>query len=271
MNPKAFLSPTLGEHPQPSSADSADIDLCWHTHQLPGYGYVRDTIQYVGRFINHDDKVADVTLKRAYDETSTLWALRFGTAYSGCGCPVSLTAEQTLKRVVNSAAVADSPLKFWKRKQRQASISGAKEDIEVLNGSTADERGALCPSTHNRVKVEGSSRVDGARASLFSKKHNFEHPDPFTTYYEYVPRPVPRPGKRRRRSQAPRRGNSSIRSGSSASGSTINSTYWGVAPHSYYGPYGLTNPWCMPVGVGRESYGKTVADIRLLRGDQFGV
>ncbi|TXT14463.1 uncharacterized protein COLE_00656 [Cutaneotrichosporon oleaginosum] len=237
VHPKAFLSPTL------------DIDLCWHTHQLLGAGYVRDTMRYVGRFINHDDKVADVTLKRAYDETATRWALRFGTAYSGCGCPVAFEAEATLKRVLKSDALVDSPLKFWKRKQRAASMTGALQDVMTLKGSTFDEQGALCPSTHNRVKVEGSHRIDGARNSMFSKKVNYEHPDPFTTYYVFVPRAVPRPGKRRRRgSQMPRRGSTSSRSTTSTSANV----YWGVAPHSYYGPYGLTNPWCMPMGVASE-------------------
>jgi hypothetical protein len=187
-----------------------------------------------------------VTLKRAYDETATRWALRFGTAYSGCGCPVSFEAEVTLKRILKSGVVAESPLKFWKRKQRAASLSGAKQDVETLNGFTPDERGALCPSTHNRVKVEGSQRIDGARSSMFSKKRNHEHPDPFTTYYVFVPRAVPRPGKRRRRSQ--------LRRGSSSSRSTASTTdvYWGVAPYAFYGPYGLTNPWCMPMGVASE-------------------
>lgn len=202
-------------------------------------------MRYVGRFVNHDDKVADVTLKRAYDDTSTMWALRFGTAYSGCGCPVSFTSEITLKRVINSA-VAESPLKFWKRKQRAASIAGAQQDIETLNGSAPEERGAMCPSTHNRVKVEGSSRVDGARSSTFSKKRNHDHPDPFTTYYVYVPRSVPRPGKKRRRASA------ATRRGSGGSRAAPVEAYWGVAPYSYYGPYGLTNPWCMPMGVASE-------------------
>ncbi|BEI84052.1 hypothetical protein CcaverHIS002_0406560 [Cutaneotrichosporon cavernicola] len=181
VNPKAFLSPTL------------DIDLCWHTHQLHASGYVQDTTAFVGRFVNHDDKVADVTLKRAYDDTAVRWALRFGTAYSGCGCPVSFESEMTLKRVVKSAVASESALKFWKRKQRAASITGAKQDIEILNGSAPDEQGAMCPSTHNRVKIEGSQRIDAARNSMFSKKRNHEHPDPFTTYYVFVPRAVPRP------------------------------------------------------------------------------
>lgn len=227
----------------------SDIDLCWHTHQLLGAGYVRDTMRFVGRFVNHDDKVADVTLKRAYDETSTLWALRFGTAYSGCGCPVSFTSEITLKRVISSGVVAESPLKFWKRKQRAASITSAQQDIQTLNGSAPEERGALCPSTHNRVKVEGSTRIDGARSSIFSKKYNYDHPDPFTTYYEYVPRSVPRPGKKRRRPSAA----TTRRGSSSRSGPTTANAYWGVAPYSYYGPYGLTNPWCMPMGAASES------------------
>lgn len=247
VHPKSFLSPTLGKHITCPEL-TQDIDLCWHTHQLFGAGYVRDTMRYVGRFVNHDDKVADVTLKRAYDETASRWALRFGTAYSGCGCPVSFEADVTLKRVLKTGVAAESPLKFWKRKQRAASISGAKQDIKTLSGSAPDERGALCPSTHCRVKVEGSQRIDGARNSMFSKKPNHEHPDPFTTYYVFVPRAVLRPGKRRRRgSQMPRRGSSGSRSTAST-----NDVYWGVAPHSFYGPYGLTNPWCMPMGGASE-------------------
>ncbi|GMK53869.1 hypothetical protein CspeluHIS016_0104550 [Cutaneotrichosporon spelunceum] len=230
VHPKAFLTPTL------------DIDLCWHTHQLHGSGYVQDTTFFVGRFVNHEDKIADVTLKRAYDDTATQWALRFGTPYSGCGCPVAFDTEATLRRVAQSTRAANLKF-FWKRKQRAASISGDNRNSDTLIGSAPDQQGAMCPSTHNRVKVEGSARIDAARKAMFSKKHNHEHPDPFTTYYVFMPRSVPRPGKRRRASEMARRGSSSSRVTSSPF-----DVYWGVAPYSYYGPYGLTNPWCMPMG-----------------------
>ncbi len=60
-SPASFFVPTL------------DIDLVWHTHQLMARRYSRDCLEHVGRFIDHDDKVAEDRLSKAFDITCRAW------------------------------------------------------------------------------------------------------------------------------------------------------------------------------------------------------
>ncbi|KAH6879930.1 hypothetical protein BKA70DRAFT_1447632 [Coprinopsis sp. MPI-PUGE-AT-0042] len=75
--PSNFFVPTL------------DIDLVWHTHQLFASQYKSHCETYVGRFINHDDKVDTFKLSNAFDITCKAWKERFGIQYTYCGCPSS--------------------------------------------------------------------------------------------------------------------------------------------------------------------------------------
>ncbi|KAK4095977.1 hypothetical protein N658DRAFT_502090 [Parathielavia hyrcaniae] len=74
LNPGNMLVPTL------------DIDLVWHTHQCQAHMYARGTREMVGRFVNHDDSIAQDTLKGGSTTTSDLWRTRYGTEYRACGC-----------------------------------------------------------------------------------------------------------------------------------------------------------------------------------------
>ncbi|KAG8785422.1 hypothetical protein FRC16_001948, partial [Serendipita sp. 398] len=84
--PTSFFVPTL------------DIDLAWHTHQLKSYHYRDDTLQYLGRFPNHDDSVASPLLSAGYDLTAKAWKSRFGVPYSVCGCIPDTDTESRLSR-----------------------------------------------------------------------------------------------------------------------------------------------------------------------------
>ncbi|KZT63753.1 hypothetical protein DAEQUDRAFT_699761 [Daedalea quercina L-15889] len=75
-SPAAFFVPTL------------DIDLVWHTHQLMAGQYADDCMEYVGRYIDHDDKVEENHLSNAFDLTCTAWSKRFKVPYTHCGCPL---------------------------------------------------------------------------------------------------------------------------------------------------------------------------------------
>ncbi|KDQ63947.1 hypothetical protein JAAARDRAFT_187342 [Jaapia argillacea MUCL 33604] len=75
-SPSEFFVPTL------------DIDLAWHTHQLHAHQYAHDCMKYVGRYIDHDDKVGDRQLSSAFDITCRAWKSRFGVQYMHCGCPL---------------------------------------------------------------------------------------------------------------------------------------------------------------------------------------
>ncbi|KAG7447834.1 uncharacterized protein BT62DRAFT_948034, partial [Guyanagaster necrorhizus] len=88
-SPAGFFVPTL------------DIDLVWHTHQLMARKYSRHCLKYVGRFVDHDDKVAENKLANAFDITCRAWKDRFRIAYTYCGCPLpGDTIGQKLSRLV---------------------------------------------------------------------------------------------------------------------------------------------------------------------------
>ncbi|KAF8215340.1 hypothetical protein K438DRAFT_1749388 [Mycena galopus ATCC 62051] len=91
-SPTSFFVPTL------------DIDLAWHTHQLMASSYSTDTIKYVGRFIDHDDKVEESQLASSFDNTCRAWKTRFAVEYTHCGCPVpGKTIGQRLSLLVTQA------------------------------------------------------------------------------------------------------------------------------------------------------------------------
>ncbi|KAF9459225.1 hypothetical protein BDZ94DRAFT_1055303 [Collybia nuda] len=74
LSPTAFFVPTL------------DIDLVWHTHQLLASKYNRDCMEYVGRFVDHEDKVDPNSLVSSFDDTCRAWKNIYGIQYGYCGC-----------------------------------------------------------------------------------------------------------------------------------------------------------------------------------------
>ncbi|KAG8754223.1 hypothetical protein FRC11_006772 [Ceratobasidium sp. 423] len=80
-----------------------DIDLAWHTHQLKQQGYRTWTLEVLGQFIDHDDKVEENKLSEAYELTAKYWEQRWGIPHV-CGCSRPPTAKpfnpgETLSRI----------------------------------------------------------------------------------------------------------------------------------------------------------------------------
>ncbi|KDQ53342.1 hypothetical protein JAAARDRAFT_161844 [Jaapia argillacea MUCL 33604] len=75
-SPGSFLVPTL------------DIDLAWHTHQLYAARYAEDCKSFVGKYVDHDDKVEENRLAMAFDLTCRAWKNRYEVPYTHCGCPL---------------------------------------------------------------------------------------------------------------------------------------------------------------------------------------
>ncbi|KAA1466623.1 hypothetical protein DENSPDRAFT_46315 [Dentipellis sp. KUC8613] len=97
-SPSSFFVPTL------------DIDLVWHTHQLLAANYQRDCIRYVGRYVDHDDKVEESHLADAFDLTCRAWNARFNVPYMHCGCPLpGETIGQKLARLVSNMGFSYKP------------------------------------------------------------------------------------------------------------------------------------------------------------------
>ncbi|KAI0339604.1 hypothetical protein BDW22DRAFT_1335746 [Trametopsis cervina] len=87
-SPGAFFVPTL------------DIDLSWHTHQLAYNKYHISCNKYIGRYIDHDDKVEESRLATSFDVTCRAWEKRYQLPYTYCGCPLpGDTVGQKLSRL----------------------------------------------------------------------------------------------------------------------------------------------------------------------------
>ncbi|EIW76459.1 hypothetical protein CONPUDRAFT_15794, partial [Coniophora puteana RWD-64-598 SS2] len=75
-SPKHFIVPTL------------DIDLVWHTHQLMANSYQNDCLNYIKRYVDHDDKVEEGLLADSLDSTCIAWQNKYHVPYMVCGCPL---------------------------------------------------------------------------------------------------------------------------------------------------------------------------------------
>ncbi|KAG5637807.1 hypothetical protein H0H81_003139 [Sphagnurus paluster] len=108
-----------------------DIDLAWHTHQLLGDTYNNDCMTYVGRYVDHNDKVEEEKLASSFDITCRAWKDRFQIPYTHCGCPLpGQTIGQRLSRLVKNHNLKPSYL-----------IPPPREDLLA----------ATHPSDHNAV------------------------------------------------------------------------------------------------------------------------
>ncbi|KAG6841229.1 hypothetical protein C0991_000676, partial [Blastosporella zonata] len=142
VSPASFYVPTL------------DIDLAWHTHQLLSDTYHNNCMTYVGRYIDHDDKVAEETLSSAFDLTCRAWKDRFNMPYTHCGCPLpGQTIGQRLSRLIHNYGAQKSYL-----------VPPAREDLLA----------ATHPSDHNAVFVwhrkHSSESLQQRRREKFKKR-----------------------------------------------------------------------------------------------------
>ncbi|EFI27606.1 hypothetical protein CC1G_14532 [Coprinopsis cinerea okayama7 len=106
---KVFSSYLLASNPGSFFVPTLDIDLVWHTHQLRSVDYAADCTTYVGRFIDHDDKVDGLKLSSSFDATCRAWKRRFGISYTYCGCPPpGDTIGQRLSTLIASQPISPS-------------------------------------------------------------------------------------------------------------------------------------------------------------------
>ncbi|KAG8892279.1 hypothetical protein FRC01_014253 [Tulasnella sp. 417] len=59
-----------------SLVPTLDIDLAWHTHQLRGSRYCKETKEILGHVLNHDDSIPETQLSKSFDETNAAWQAR---------------------------------------------------------------------------------------------------------------------------------------------------------------------------------------------------
>ncbi|KAG6811928.1 hypothetical protein H0H93_014102, partial [Arthromyces matolae] len=143
-SPASFYVPTL------------DIDLAWHTHQLLGETYQSNCQLYVGRYVDHDDKVEENVLSTSFDLTCRAWLDRYGIPYTHCGCPLpGSTIGQRISRLIQQHLTKNPP---W------GLIPPPREDL----------LSATHPSEHNAVFVwdtkHSSTNLQQTRRDKFRKR-----------------------------------------------------------------------------------------------------
>ncbi|KAK0542094.1 hypothetical protein OC845_006769 [Tilletia horrida] len=122
----ALLCPTL------------DIDLCLHTHLL-SRTYIRDMVNYVGRFVNHFDQIERQTLTAAYERTAARWQFLYGIPYSNFANEVS-SPGATSSPPGSSAGRGSprSPSSFSMKKRMSSLLSGggSSKNLGMVSSSS---------------------------------------------------------------------------------------------------------------------------------------
>ncbi|KAI9884589.1 MAG: hypothetical protein M1823_003609 [Watsoniomyces obsoletus] len=64
-----------------------DVDLAWHTHQHSPRQYYQYTVTKTGKFVDHNDKIAENKLSDGFEWTSKIYQKMYKEVYSQCTCP----------------------------------------------------------------------------------------------------------------------------------------------------------------------------------------
>lgn len=141
------------------SLSHQDIDLSWHTHQLKTKAYREETLAYLGRTPDHDDKVEEGALSAAYDVTARAWQSRFGVPYSVCGCGNSAggVTDKISRLFISSSKSGEKSAKSGVSVDGSSSSAAMiaarknpRPDLISVDDGDAD---ATHPSEHNSVLV----------------------------------------------------------------------------------------------------------------------
>ncbi|KAL2255371.1 hypothetical protein VTK26DRAFT_3506 [Humicola hyalothermophila] len=76
----------MASNPGKLAVPTLDVDLAWHTHQLSPSRYYAYSLAWMGRFVDHDDKIDENVLSKQFEWTSKTYQERFDEVYSECTC-----------------------------------------------------------------------------------------------------------------------------------------------------------------------------------------
>ncbi|GAA5975153.1 hypothetical protein JCM11641_004367 [Rhodosporidiobolus odoratus] len=140
-----------------------DIDLVWHTHQLTSH-YREDVDSYVGRFVDHDDKVEENALATGFDDTAKAWQARFGVPYFRCGCPPPPTAASLSRLTSRLTSRQSSSFPPGTISPLPSALSTL--DFSEARATHASEHNALCLPNNSEASEKREKRmveVEGRR------------------------------------------------------------------------------------------------------------
>ncbi|KAI2638591.1 hypothetical protein GGS21DRAFT_509045 [Xylaria nigripes] len=205
----------MGKYPRKIAIPTLDVDLAWHTHQLSPAGYYKWMCSKTKRFIDHDDKIDETRLSKAFEWTSKVYQEMNGEVYSECTCWYCESV-----RAGHSSGLANM-LPILKSERDKAS------DKFHETG-----RAAFCPpsnsahiSAHNSVQV--IDHKSSVRDRVLRQLH-LRHRKQLEENYEKARRRA----KRKGRDLPPR--------------DEYYYYYWG-APYLLYGPYVYPNYCVCPI------------------------
>lgn len=114
-----------------------DIDLVWHTHQCSPGAYFIATRENAGKFLNHDDSIAEDKLGVGYERTRENWRVRFVEEYAVCGC---WDCEAVIEAM---EGMEDRDEGTEEEKRLEESISRAAEEVKLYRQAEAERRRQL--------------------------------------------------------------------------------------------------------------------------------
>jgi hypothetical protein len=103
----------------------------------------RETLQYLGRTPDHNDKIEEGALSDAFEHTAHAWKTRFGVPYSVCGCgPESSTMREKISSIFHHHSKAERAVPLEQLNTREDICSTSREDALITH-----------PSEHNSVQL----------------------------------------------------------------------------------------------------------------------
>ncbi|KAF8695715.1 Glycine-rich protein, partial [Rhizoctonia solani] len=129
-----------------------DIDLAWHTHQLKQQSYRIWTLEVLGQFIDHDDKVEENKLSEAYEQTAKYWEQRWGVPYHVCGC-----SRPPTHKPFNPG---ESISRIFRGKGKAVEFSNSRPQLISIHECDAP---TTHPSEHNSMIITGQPLFQSRR------------------------------------------------------------------------------------------------------------
>ncbi|KIM19568.1 hypothetical protein M408DRAFT_203163 [Serendipita vermifera MAFF 305830] len=150
----AFLD-LMRAHPTTLLVPTLDIDLAWHSHQLKGGTYRKNTLAYINRTPNHDDSIESFVLAKGYDITAKAWKKRFGVPYSICGCILDRDTQSRISRLASKIAYIGK-----KDKEEEPVLVNTRPDLVTIEDDEAD---SSHPSEHPLLVDNPGSAMNSTR------------------------------------------------------------------------------------------------------------
>ncbi|KDQ63946.1 hypothetical protein JAAARDRAFT_187341 [Jaapia argillacea MUCL 33604] len=139
----AFLD-LISASPGAFSVPTLDIDLAWHTHQLYAVRYAQECKSFVGRYVDHDDKVEENRLAMAFDLTCRAWkADRHLSSLSLLGDTIGQKLARLRTSTLSRLPSSPNPTHFCPPTNEPFLLSGthpSDHNAVYLGGSKANEK-----------------------------------------------------------------------------------------------------------------------------------